>query len=115
MPPPDAEANRLAALRRYRVLDTEPEEAFDRIVHLAQALFDMPVALISLLDDRRQWFKARWASRFRKRRDPGSSATRRLSTPEEKSIGGREQNYITDDGSQAPRSARCRRLLCLSL
>ena len=55
----EAEAARLAALRRYRVLDTEPEEAFDRIVHLARAMFDMPMAIISLLDDRRQWFKAR--------------------------------------------------------
>lgn len=53
------ESARLAALRRYRILDTEPEEAFDRIVHLARALFDMPVALVSLIDERRQWFKAR--------------------------------------------------------
>lgn len=58
-PPPDAEAQRLAALRRYRVLDTEPEESFDRIVHLACDLFDMPMALVSLIDDKRQWFKAR--------------------------------------------------------
>ena len=54
-----SESARLAALRRYGILDTEPEEAFDRIVHLARALFDMPVALVSLIDERRQWFKAR--------------------------------------------------------
>jgi two-component sensor histidine kinase len=55
----EVETNRLAALRRYRVLDSEPEEAFDRIVHLAQALFDMPAAMVSFIDDKRQWFKAR--------------------------------------------------------
>lgn len=57
--PSEAEADRLAALRRYHVLDTAPEAAFDRIVHLAQALFEMPAAMVSLIDDKRQWFKAR--------------------------------------------------------
>lgn len=57
---PDAdEAARLAILRSYGILDTAPEPAFDRIVELAQALFNAPIALISFIDRDRQWFKAR--------------------------------------------------------
>ncbi|MDF1586245.1 sensor domain-containing phosphodiesterase [Marinimicrococcus flavescens] len=58
-PFPDNESERLAALRRYAVLDTPPEEGFDRIVRLAARLLDMPMVLVSLLDGQRQWFKAR--------------------------------------------------------
>ncbi len=47
------------ALRAFRVLDTAPEAAFDRIVALAADLFDAPIALVSLIDEHRQWFKAR--------------------------------------------------------
>jgi signal transduction histidine kinase len=54
-----AEANRLAALRRYEILDTPPEPAFDRIVELAARMFDAPMATISLLDANRMWVKAR--------------------------------------------------------
>jgi PAS domain S-box-containing protein len=54
-----AEADRIAELRRYDVLDTPDEPAFDRIVHLAALLLDVPIALISLIDTDRQWFKAR--------------------------------------------------------
>ena len=42
----------------WRILDTEPEERFDRITRLAAALFDVPVALVSLVDENRQWFKS---------------------------------------------------------
>lgn len=56
---PFDEASRLAALRRYEILDTGSEEAFDRIVELAAAMFDVPIALISLVDEDRQWFKAK--------------------------------------------------------
>ena len=55
--PPD-EAARLLALRSYEVLDTEAEEAFDRIVTLAADLTGNPIALVSLVDEARQWFKA---------------------------------------------------------
>ena len=57
--PSSFEARRLAALRSYEILDTAPEAAFDRITKLAQDLFGLPVALISLVDDKRQWFKSR--------------------------------------------------------
>lgn len=56
--PPD-EADRMAALRRFEVLDSEPEPAFDRLTRLASTLLDMPIALISLIDDHRQWFKSK--------------------------------------------------------
>ena len=54
-----AETARLAALRSFRVLDTDPEPGFDQITGLAAQLFDAPIALVSLVDDHRQWFKAR--------------------------------------------------------
>ncbi|PZO21683.1 MAG: hypothetical protein DCF25_04915 [Leptolyngbya foveolarum] len=57
-PVPANETERLRALHRYRVLDTSPEEAFDRITKLAARLFDMPTALISLVDESRAWFKS---------------------------------------------------------
>ena len=53
------EHDRLAALERYKILDTAPHEAFDDIVALAAQICGMPMALISLVDDKRQWFKAR--------------------------------------------------------
>jgi anti-sigma regulatory factor (Ser/Thr protein kinase) len=53
------EAARLAAVRRYRILDTEPEQAFDDLALLASQICGTPIALISLLDEKRQWFKSR--------------------------------------------------------
>lgn len=53
------EAERLDALRRYHILDTPPEQVFDRITRLASRLFGMPISLVSLLDESRQWFKSR--------------------------------------------------------
>src|SRR3712207_4182799 len=52
------EEERLAALRRYRILDTPPEPDFDDLVRLAAQVCQTPVALISLIDEQRQWFKA---------------------------------------------------------
>jgi len=53
------EAERLADLRSLNILDTPPEERFDRIVKVAAAVFDVPIAYIALIDSERQWFKAR--------------------------------------------------------
>jgi two-component sensor histidine kinase len=58
MQPALTESDRLAALRSYRVLDTPPEPEFDDLVQLAARACQTPVALISLIDERRQWFKA---------------------------------------------------------
>src|SRR5215475_275569 len=56
---PSQEAARVAALDRYAILDTEPEQAFDDLVNLASYICKTPMAMLSLVDDRRQWFKAR--------------------------------------------------------
>jgi len=53
------EAARVAALHKYAILDTEPEQAFDDLVLLASFICKTPIALISLVDDARQWFKSR--------------------------------------------------------
>lgn len=53
------EAARLAALRQYRILDTEPEQRFDDLTMLASQICGTPVALITLIDRDRQWFKSR--------------------------------------------------------
>lgn len=52
------EADRLAALARYGLLDTPSEEGFDRLTRVAAFLFSAPIALISLVDRDRQWFKS---------------------------------------------------------
>ncbi|MBL1377370.1 EAL domain-containing protein [Zobellella iuensis] len=53
------EAGRLQSLHDIQLLDTPPEERFDRLTRLARRLFDMPVVLVSLVDEKRQWFKSR--------------------------------------------------------
>ena len=58
VPPPPSEADRLEALRRYNILDTPSEVGFDRITALAARLFQVPIALVSLVDDSRAWFKS---------------------------------------------------------
>ena len=60
MPPlPPNEGERLAALRDLRILDTAPEAHFDAVCSTAAALFSVPIALISLIENDRQWFKAK--------------------------------------------------------
>ncbi|MEO3407072.1 PAS domain-containing protein [Mucilaginibacter sp. CAU 1740] len=56
--PPNAETKRLAALQSYRVLDSLPEKEYDAITRLASYICQVPVALISLLDADRQWYKS---------------------------------------------------------
>lgn len=56
---PQQEAKRIQSLRNLNILDTPPEERYDRITRLASAIFDVPIALISLVDENRQWFKSR--------------------------------------------------------
>ena len=61
-PHPEDEAERLQALHRSGLLDSPAEERFDRLTRLACALFDVPFALVSLVDAQRQWFKSRQGS-----------------------------------------------------
>lgn len=55
---PDNEVERIEALHRYAILDTDSNGEFDRVVNLASRQFDVPIALVSLVDVDRQWFKA---------------------------------------------------------
>ncbi|MBF0643607.1 diguanylate cyclase (GGDEF)-like protein [Pseudomonas protegens] len=55
---PNNEALRIQTLRELNVLDTSPEERFDRLTRLAKRLFNVPIALVSLVDADRQWFKS---------------------------------------------------------
>jgi len=52
------EQERLETLRSLAVLDTPPEERFDRLTRMAKRLFGVPIALVSLIDENRQWFKS---------------------------------------------------------
>jgi len=54
------EAERVGALHGYEVLDTEPEPSFDALTALAASILDVPIALVSLVDTDRQWFKSRY-------------------------------------------------------
>ncbi len=55
---PIDEENRLAALHALNILDTPPEERFDRLTRLARRLLGVPIAVVSLVDSNRQWFKS---------------------------------------------------------
>ena len=58
-PIPDDEQDRMTALLELRILDTPAEERFDRITRTARELFQVPIALVSLVDTKRLWFKSR--------------------------------------------------------
>lgn len=59
MPVQGTETQRLAALRHLQILDTEADAAFDNLTQVAASLFNVPMVLVSLVDERRQWFKSR--------------------------------------------------------
>jgi CheY-like chemotaxis protein len=58
-PLPENESERLDAVYALHLLDTPPEERFDRYTRIAAQLFDVPIALVSLIDTDRQWYKSR--------------------------------------------------------
>jgi two-component system, NtrC family, sensor kinase len=62
---PRNEVKRLKVLWQYSVLDTVPEEIFDDLTELAARICQAPMALISLVDERRQWFKSRVGVKLR--------------------------------------------------
>lgn len=59
VPKPENESARLEVLRQFEILDTDPEESFDDLTRLAAHLCHTPIAIITLVDAHRQWFKSR--------------------------------------------------------
>ncbi|MDH3242425.1 MAG: GGDEF domain-containing protein, partial [Alphaproteobacteria bacterium] len=57
-PYPENESRRVETLHDMQILDTEPEERFDRLVRIAKSHYRVPIALVSLIDSDRQWFKS---------------------------------------------------------
>ncbi len=57
-PLPPNETERIAALHALNILDTPPEERFDRLTRIARHAFHVPIALVSMVDTSRQWFKS---------------------------------------------------------
>ena len=85
----------MSALRRYSILDTPADGNFDRITSLASKIFNMPIAIISLVDHDRIWFKSQHGLEGVKQigRDPGLCASAILS----------EDVYIVENAVQDPR------------
>ena len=73
---PADEAERLKAVKRYDILDTPPDGAFDRITAIAARLFGVPIAIVSIVDEDRIWFKSHHGLDVREiGRDPGLCAS----------------------------------------
>ena len=93
-PIPADEGERLNALRDLLLLDTPPEERFDRLARFAAEQLDMPIALLTLVDGQRQWFKSR----------VGTDATE---TPRDISFCGhailKDGLFVVEDASNDPR------------
>lgn len=89
------EEARLAALRSYEILDTPPDGAFDRVATLAARYFNAPVAIVSLVDHDRIWFKARFGlEAVQVTRSPGLCASVILS----------DEAYVVRNAIQDPRT-----------
>jgi signal transduction histidine kinase len=92
---PPHEAERLAAVRRYRILDTPEDGTFDRIAALAARVFDVPIAIVSIVDERRIWFKAHHGLEVQEiGRDPGLCASAIL----------QDDPWIVSDARHDPRT-----------
>src|SRR5579875_1798186 len=73
---PENEPERLGAVRRYDVLDTPPDGAFDRVTKLAARQFGVPISIVSIVDTDRIWFKSRHGVDVEEvARDPGLCAS----------------------------------------
>lgn len=70
------EARRLAVIQRYQILDTPPDGAFDRVTAIAARLFQVPIALVTIVDHNRIWFKSRYGLEIPQiEREPGLCAS----------------------------------------
>lgn len=91
----ERETARLAAVRRYDILDTPPDGSFDHIAQVAARLFEVPIAIISLVDNDRIWFKAKHGLDVDEiGRDPGLCASAIMQS----------DPYLLTDASCDPRS-----------
>lgn len=92
----DDESQRMLALRRYDILDTPPDGTFDRVTRLASELLDAPIALVTLVDEDRIWFKSRSGldAVSEISRDPGLCASAILS----------DDVYLVEDARRDPRT-----------
>lgn len=89
------ESKRLDALKRYDILDTPAEGHFDRMTLLASKVFNVPIAIISLVDEDRIWFKSSHGLTISEiGRDPGLCASAILS----------DEVYLIEDARNDPRS-----------
>src|ERR1700712_3324442 len=78
---PASEPQRIAAVKRYDILDTPPDGAFDRITALAARRFEVPISIISIVDEDRIWFKSHHGVPVDQiGRDPGLCASAILTT-----------------------------------
>ncbi len=92
----DPEAERLAAVRDLNLLDTPPDATFDRITALAARIFDVPIAIISLVDENRVWLKSRHGvDRSELERSQGLGASGSL----------HDQTLVVEDLRTDPRTA----------
>jgi two-component sensor histidine kinase len=92
---PANEAKRIAAVRRYDILDTPPDGAFDRITALAARRFGVPIAIISIVDEDRIWFKSHHGLPVEQiDREPGLCASAILG----------DNPFLLADASKDPRS-----------
>ncbi len=92
---PENEIERLKTLRRYEILDTPPDGTFDRITSLASKIFNMPIVLISLVDEDRIWFKSHHGLETDTiGRDPGLCASAILE----------DDIYLIENAREDPRS-----------
>lgn len=96
-PLPLDEVQRLAALRRYRILDTPAEPAFDRLAQLAARLFQAPIALIGFVDAERQWMKACVGADLRETRREHTFCTHTIL---------HDELLVVPDATQDPRFAQ---------
>ncbi|HUS61925.1 MAG TPA: GAF domain-containing SpoIIE family protein phosphatase [Acidimicrobiales bacterium] len=92
---PENEEARLAAVRRYDILDTPPDGAFERITALAARLFDVPIAIVSIVDTDRIWFKSHHGLEVEEiDREPGLCASAIL----------HDGPWLVSDASKDPRT-----------
>jgi GAF domain-containing protein len=92
------EAKRLTALAQYHVMDSAPEEAFDDLATIASHICNCPIALVTLVDEKRQWFKARVGLEIRETPREHSFCAHAIFEP--------ENLMVVTDATRDPRFAR---------